>query len=357
MDDKTNEYKHYTRYTSVASADLNWEKADHKQIPIEDQVFIDPWELENNDAQINRATEVYSSIRADDESAKQDGAERNPDHRMNIPDTADFSSHGNWETSPYDSEVTNGEEWENFFLQDTERTNDFTVEDPLFFIDGDFGLYDFDTEAQQPLWDLETDKGDLSPRKAKKKAAIIIHKLGLQSKREQDEALYFLANLFELRPHPMTFRAIYTAIEGLDLDILKAMVELRDIWMYRSGWWYYRYRGRICHMQQQQGEVALTWALARRVCLARREYPPEMMIDDEWFDEWLATPPGTPGFVSFPAFIDAKIKIQPLCDGLNMMQVYREESGSLVDNYGWWHQLPDALELGAIHQRALQTSF
>ena len=239
-----------------------------------------------------------------------------------------------------------------FFFQDTERTNDSAVKDPL--LNSDFGgLYDFDEEAQQDPWELETTE-DSSLRKAQTKAATIMHKLGLQSKREQSEALYFLTDLFMHRTHAMTFRAIQNAAEGLDIDTLKAMVELRNIWENRSGWWYYHYRGQIRHMQQR-GEAALSWALARRVCLARWEYPPEMMIDDKWFDEWVATSPGTPGYVNFPAFIATKTEntqIQILCDGFDMMQEYSAEL-DLVDDYGWWRQLPHTSELVAIRQGAL----
>ena len=340
MNGKTQKYEHDARHASKSSADLNWENADHRQIPVEDPVFTDPWELENNDAQIDEAHET----------AKQDGAELNSELSTDIYDTADLSSDWMGETSPYDGEVTNGIEWQNFFREATEWTNE---KDPLLFTDSDFGLYDFDEEAQQDPWELETTE-DPSLRKAYTKATTITHKLGLQNNREQSKALYFLTDLFTHRTHAMTFRAIQNAAEDLDFDTLKAMVELRNIWEHRSGWWYYRYRGKIRHMQQR-GETALTWALARRVCLARWEYPPEMMIDDKWFDEWMATSHGTPGYVSFPAFIAAKTEnaqIQILCDGFDMMQAYSEEP-DLVDDYGWWRQFSDASDLVAIRQGAL----
>lgn len=340
MNGKTQKYEHDARHASKSSADLNWENEDHQPIPIDDPVFIDPWALDNNDAQIDEAHEV----------AKRDGAELNSDYRTDTQDTADLSSDYMGETSPYDGEVTEDAKWQNFFREDTERTNDFAVKDTL--LHSDFGgLYDFDEGAQRDPWELEPEEPSL--QKAKTKAATITRILGLPSKREQDEALYFLVNLFEHRTHAMTFRAIQTAAEDLDLNTLKAMVELRNIWEHRSGWWYYRYRGQIRHMQHR-GETALSWTLARRVCLARWEYPPEMMIDDKWFDEWMATSPGTPGYVSFPAFIAAKTEnaqIQILCDGFDMMQAYSEEP-DLVDDYGWWRQFSDASDLVAIRQGA-----
>ena len=107
MNGKREKNEHAARHTSGVSADLNWENADHQQIPIEDPIFIDPWELENNDAQIDEAHET----------AKQDSVELNSDYPTDIYDTADLSSDWIGETSPYDGEVTDGVGWQIFFFK------------------------------------------------------------------------------------------------------------------------------------------------------------------------------------------------------------------------------------------------
>jgi len=53
----------------------------------------------------------------------------------------------------------------------------------------------------------------------------------------------------------------------------------------RTEWWLGRSGGKIEFLRH--GASAFTWSLAHRVRLARQDYPPELMIDEEWLTEWL----------------------------------------------------------------------
>ena len=115
-----------------------------------------------------------------------------------------------------------------------------------------------------------------------------------------------LTDLFERHGHQSTYRALRdAAAAGLDVQTLEAMIELKEIWALRSDWWNRRSRDGIVEMER--GPAALSWKLARRVCLARWQYPPESMIEDDWFEEWLAAPPRTPGNYDFVTFVQEKI--------------------------------------------------
>ncbi|MYE81740.1 MAG: hypothetical protein F4X36_07820 [Gammaproteobacteria bacterium] len=127
---------------------------------------------------------------------------------------------------------------------------------------------------------------------------------GTTAERERARAL--LADLFERHSHQSTYRALRNAATaGLDVQTLEAMIELKEIWASRSDWWYRRSREGVVEMER--GPAALSWKLARRVCLARWQYPPESMIEDDWFEEWLAAPPRTPGNYDFVTFVQEKI--------------------------------------------------
>jgi hypothetical protein len=92
------------------------------------------------------------------------------------------------------------------------------------------------------------------------------------------------------------------------------MAALKDIWAERPEWWLRRIRisranlGGTATERLPRGDVALSWRLARRVCLARCDFPPEEMINPDWLAEWYALSPNEPGASFFTAFLDEKAK-------------------------------------------------
>ena len=191
----------------------------------------------------------------------------------------------------------------------------------LFFDD----VPEFDEEARQPPWEFESEEGQ-STRRARDKAAEIVGSLYLKSREDQEIALTYLADLFEDPDysHANTFHAIKRlASDGLEFETLKAMVELRTTWRQRTDWWRGRYSKRNRVRGLPKGETALTWIAARRVCLVREDLPAEIMIDDDWLEEWLDLPFGSLGYMSFPYYIDMKIQNMDeelMEDGFNLLQ-------------------------------------
>ncbi len=158
---------------------------------------------------------------------------------------------------------------------------------------------------------------------------------------ERARARSLLQDLFEGHPHPSTFHALRSAaIAGLDTQTLEAMIDLKETWSLRSDWWFRRYLGEIVEMER--GPDALSWKLARQVCLARWHHPSESMIDEDWFDEWLTVPRRAPGHRDFLAFIREKIDdgaTGELCAGLRSLEA--DGSGSeLADDADWWRTQP-----------------
>jgi len=159
------------------------------------------------------------------------------------------------------------------------------------------------------------------------------------SSRERNDLISWLAQVFVHLPHSATFRAIRAAADaGLEPETLRAMVELRLCWMDRPEWWVGRFgpSGQITPLRH--GPSALPWMLARLICEARTDYPPEAMIDEEWLNEWFALRPGEPGYLSFPAFIRTKVSdsaVASLREGLALEQSFAEGSslGMIWDGF------------------------
>jgi hypothetical protein len=171
----------------------------------------------------------------------------------------------------------------------------------------DSGLFDFDESAQQPLWE-SLDEDEIAKTRPREKAAAIASLVDVTSRQEQDQLLAWLTELFTHLKHPATFAALKRAAErGLTFDLLKAMALLRQCWVDHPEWWVER-RGYGCEIRAlTHGAAALTWVLARAVCEARSDFPPEAMIDGDWLDEWYTLPAGAAGYYSFPEFVAVKV--------------------------------------------------
>jgi len=230
--------------------------------------------------------------------------------------------------------------------EETDWTNGFeafgVAPDRYTQTDGDFGLYDYDEEAQQRLWDLGPDEDEAAIRRARAKAAAITSLLEIESVTERNAALHFLTELFEHLRHPSTYRAVQNlAADGLDFETLQAVVALRRVWMQRTDWWLYRYRGEVCFLRH--GAAACTWILAHRVCVARWQFSPETMVDEEWLDEWLTLPAGAPGYFRFSEFIAEKVDAldaETLHTGL-LLKERSDSPSDLSDDYDWHRRVPD----------------
>lgn len=207
-----------------------------------------------------------------------------------------------------DDDVIYGDFIDDDFIDGEFIDSDFDHEpDPLAAVE-QFGIWDLDEDAQENPWLVDGEEETFSLRRAREKAAIFAEMLLYHNTKEFYASLPYLTELFLRLPHSATFMALQdAAVDGdLDLDTLRAVIDLREQWHERPEFWVYRHWGRICSMRN--GQSALSWKLARQICRRRAEFPVDQMIDDGWLDEWLDLAPGSPGYVSFPAFIEESIK-------------------------------------------------
>lgn len=168
-------------------------------------------------------------------------------------------------------------------------------------------LFGYDEEARQSVWNDEPED-DVGPSlQAEQKAAEIISKLSFSSQRERTAFLPWMIDLFQRRDHHFTYRAILAVAEtGVGSETLRNMAILRDVWENRPEWWLGRYGWAHSIEALRNGPTALGWKLARSICEARSDFPPEYMIDDAWVNEWLSLGPYDHGYWNFPQFLGLK---------------------------------------------------
>lgn len=250
------------------------------------------------------------------------------------------------ETKPSDAVMYIGrDQWdEESFHEKNEDPNgmDFASENIQAYIENDnFDIPDFDPDARQTIGDIGSTEEFHS--KAAEKAAGIVGIIGVKTVGERNDATRFLAEFFEQSSHPATFRAIQRiAAGGLDFEVLRSTISLRLFWMQRSEWWLGRYGYGYEINKIPNGASALTWANALRVCLARQDYPVEMMIDDAWRDEWYALPRDVPGYFSFATYVAERIDSR-FVDflGRRLSGHPTEDGGEIADRFDWLRYASD----------------
>ncbi len=145
---------------------------------------------------------------------------------------------------------------------------------------------------------------------AGERADIIASMLDVSSSRELQLARVWLQDLFARRAARSTFLVLQRlAGQGLDLSTLRAMDALRQVWEDQPDWWSSRVRmptwtgSELVTVHLRNGSSILTWTMARDVCLARRDLPPEEMIDPDWFRDWHALPQSQCTPITFARFV------------------------------------------------------
>ena len=205
-------------------------------------------------------------------------------------------------------------------------------------------LPDYDPTLNQRLGSEAWEVFDPARAQAGQKAALIVAELDVTTRRELDDAQALLEALFLEEPSPATLRELQrAALEGLDFATLRNMVELRALWAQQPQWWacrrFSRHRGTRATTPDllPQGARTLSWALARRICLARADYPVEQMIDPDWLGEWRRLParPGTP--ISFVDYLAEKLEFES-AEQLDAGLDHLDRAGCLdepYDHHGW----------------------
>jgi hypothetical protein len=205
--------------------------------------------------------------------------------------------------------------------------------------DDDFELPEYDPRLSQRLGDANWAATKPHDALARQRAGMIAALLEVTSRHEAVAALQWLEDFFQEHRWAATFRAIESAaLEGLDFPTLRAMAELKEVWAERPDWWLRRVYIRRSNIggtpteQMPRGATALSWRLARRICLARCDYPPDGMIDCEWLAEWYDLPSHAPGAQFFTAFLEEKAKsmlAEALHEGLTAKAGEYEPAGEV----------------------------
>lgn len=214
----------------------------------------------------------------------------------------------------------------------------------------DVDLPEYDPDASQRLGSEEWAASTPPESRVRERAAQIAALLEVTSLQEQIAALHWLEDFFGRRPAAATFRAIERlALAGLDLQTLHAMDALRETWEERPEWWGcrvpalgFRY-GAAGIRRMVNGATALSWAMAKRICLSRAELPPEDMIDAEWLDEWYALPQDQRAPISFARYVDEKIAHEAarrLHVGFEAC-AQLDDPGECFDRLGWYRTIYD----------------
>ncbi|MCY4311183.1 MAG: hypothetical protein OXC54_07735, partial [Rhodospirillaceae bacterium] len=252
------------------------------------------------------------------------------DNRDMVPDEAEIAD---FIDPDWDDEGYSNDGFDDFEIKDQKLEH--------FEFEADIDDYEHGAYQEDWLTLVPEDGTTVGLRKAREKAANIAPRLRISRSADVDIAVDFLVEFFLDHPHPATFRAIADAADnGLDLPLLKSMVALRSAVVERGDFLVGRYSAdRSIAPLNQKG--AFTWALARRICLAQADYPPDTMIEEEWLDEWFLLRPGDLGYLSFLAYIDLRIthhEHRLLNDGLAML--YQDDIHlPLEDNFRWCRTL------------------
>lgn len=189
-----------------------------------------------------------------------------------------------------------------------------TPNEPAPTVTDDFDLPDYNQDLSQRLGDATWADPAPSAARARQYAATIASLLDVTSRQEAQAAMSWLEAFFLEHCWPATFRAIeIAALDGLDFRTLRVMAALREVWADRPEWWLRRTPttpfniGGTATTRLVRGDIALSWTLSRRLCLARQDFPPEDIIDPEWLAEWYVLPPMAPGALFFTAYLQEKV--------------------------------------------------
>jgi hypothetical protein len=202
---------------------------------------------------------------------------------------------------------------------------------------------DYDPTARQDVWKQRQGDADQALARARAKAARVVSLLDVVKPPEQDSVLDVLVELFRHLQHHRTFVAIEAlALEGISPESLRSVIALRRCWLEHPEWWVGRYGWGYTLTPLRGGAGALSWRLASCICEARAEFPPEQMIDPDWFEEWLALKPFEKGFLSFPDYLRWKINAwsaELLFAGLEA-EAREADPDEFADPIGWYRRLP-----------------
>lgn len=115
--------------------------------------------------------------------------------------------------------------------------------------------------------------------------------------------------LFDYYDHQATFRALTElALNDVAADDLVTAFHLKQIWAERPKFWSIRRKGMRAPITPLGGQNLLGWSRSVRFADLAKGLPPENIIDEDWFDEWLQLPFADPLYWSFIEYVTARLE-------------------------------------------------
>jgi hypothetical protein len=197
------------------------------------------------------------------------------------------------------------------------------------FSDGDFWdpapANTFEADAASTDWAVDLPLPDFVPHaaqnpfqfdarlpsiedKAKQRARWLVSLLDVPQLKQRVTFEIRFTELFSTHPHAATFTALADlALEETSADELWSAFELKELWASTPLWWSMRRRGSRQPLTPDNGANMLGWSRSCRFVAGRKGLPSEVVIDPDWFNDWLELSISDPLYWRFIDYAEARI--------------------------------------------------
>ena len=157
----------------------------------------------------------------------------------------------------------------------------------------------FDAHASESPFEQPV-RPSVSESEAARHARWLTSLLDVPSPTTRKAVIARLTELFSQFDHPNTFRALSDlALDDVSADDLLTAYQLKMAWANTPKLWCVRPSKRAAPVISDRSHTMLTWTKATRLASLSGGVAAELIIDEDWFDDWLIVPFGDPAFWSF----------------------------------------------------------
>jgi hypothetical protein len=180
-----------------------------------------------------------------------------------------------------------------------------------------------------------------------RRARWLLSLLDVPAPLDRKRLLAHFVEIFDHYTNASTFRALTDlALDDSSGEEIAAAFQLRMIWSECPKLWIVRVPKLSAPIVPHNGRSALTWTRAIRLVRLSRGLPPECIIDDDWYEEWLELPFGDPAFWSFLDY--ATLRREAFSAGaLDLPQELRRRNGRALPSPGSGGNAIDGFPLGS----------
>ncbi|WP_315807000.1 MULTISPECIES: hypothetical protein [unclassified Bradyrhizobium] len=199
-----------------------------------------------------------------------------------------------------------GDFWDPLDPHATNNSEDVLTASPNWH--DDILLPQFEPNASEnPFWTKpEPSRSDLL---IERRARWLLSLLDTPSETERKRHLRQFEELFDYFQHQSTFRALAEIVlDGASAEQIIAAFHLKLHWLANPRLWSIRPTRLRTLTIPEGGAKLLGWSRAARFVELSKGLPPEMIIDENWYDEWLALPFGDPSYWSFLDYVGARLE-------------------------------------------------